>query len=80
MKLFNNGKNKLYQLIAYALWGNYKDVSEVVMTGTMQEIKEYASKNNLIWEDNPTAPNGGSFHKSIDGYRSTTFDVVEVKN
>lgn len=79
MKLFKPSKNKKYNLVAYTMWRNYKDVSEIVMTGSLEEIHAYAKKNDLVWEQNSHAPNGGNFHKSIDGYRSTTFDVLDVK-
>jgi hypothetical protein len=76
--LFASNKKK-FKLIAYASWGNYRDISEVVLEGTMQEIKNYATKNALIWESNENAPNGGIYVKSIDGYRSKTFDVIPIK-
>ena len=74
MKLFNS--NKKYQLVTKNTWGN-SEVSELVLEGTQAEIKAYAKKNAFAWEPDNSKIGGGSFTRSIDGYRKQTYEIIE---
>ena len=56
-------------MYTYSTWGNYRDVDEVVLSGSKSEIKEYAKKAEFVWHEDASRPNGGYYSKSIDGYR-----------
>ena len=69
MKLFNS--NKKYQLVTKNTWGNSAG------KGTQAEIKAYAKQNAFAWEPDDSKIGGGSFSRSIDGYRKQTYEIIE---
>lgn len=77
MKLFKS--NKKYQLVTKTTWGN-TEISELVLEGTHAEIKAYAKKGSFAWEADDSKIGGGSFTRSIDGYRKQTYDIIEKAN
>ena len=77
MKLFN--KKEKYELYTYSLWGNYRDVDEVVLKGSKAEIQEYAKKAKFVWHEDSSRPSGGYYSKSIDGYREKTYEIRNIK-
>lgn len=77
MKLFKS--NKKYQLVTKTTWGN-TEISELVLEGTEAEIKAYAKKGSFAWEADDSKIGGGSFTRSIDGYRKQTYDIIEKAN
>ena len=77
MKLFKD-KNK-YKLVTYDSWGNYMENVEIVLEGTKLQIESYAEKNGLNWKKDKNEQMGGYYQKSIDGYRSQKFKIIEVE-
>tara|TARA_B100001057_G_scaffold459601_1_gene509914 strand:- start:3986 stop:4219 length:234 start_codon:yes stop_codon:yes gene_type:complete len=77
MKLFKS--NKKYQLVTKNTWGN-SEISELVLEGTESEIKTYAKKASFAWEADDSKVGGGSFTRSIDGYRKQTYEIIEKAN
>jgi len=78
MKLFKSNKKK-YQLVNKNTWGN-TEISELVLEGTEAEIKAYAKKGSFAWEADDSKIGGGSFTRSIDGYRTQTYEIIEKAN
>lgn len=77
MKLFKSKKK--YKLVTFDTWGNYMENVETVLKGTRSDIELYASKNGLVWQTDTSEQNGGFYQKSIDGYRSQKFKIIEVE-
>lgn len=77
MKLFKS--NKKYQLVTKNTWGN-SEISELVLEGTQAEIKAFAKKSSFAWEADDSKIGGGSFTRSIDGYRTQTYEIIEKAN
>jgi hypothetical protein len=77
MKLFS--KPIKYQLITNTTWGNYVDVPELVIEGTRADIDAYAKKSLFVWEQDSDKPLGGHYVRSIDGYQTKIYDIVEAK-
>lgn len=77
MKLFKSKKK--YKLVTFDTWGNYTENVEMVLEGTQSDIELYASKNGLVWQTDTSEQNGGFYQKSIDGYRSQKFKIIEVE-
>lgn len=78
MKLFKSNKKK-YQLVTKNTWGN-SEITELVLEGTQAEIKAFAKKSSFAWEADDSKIGGGSFSRSIDGYRKQTYDIIEKTN
>lgn len=76
MKLFKSKKK--YKLVTFDTWGNFTENVEMVLEGTRSDIELYASKNGLVWQTDTLEQNGGFYQKSIDGYRSQKFKIIEV--
>jgi hypothetical protein len=76
MKLFKDKKK--YKLVTHDSWGNYTENVELVLKGTKLEIESYAEKNGLTWQNDKNEQTGGFYQKSIDGYRSQKFKIIEV--
>ena len=78
MNLFKSNKKK-YQLVTKNTWGN-SEITELVLEGTQAEIKAFAKKSSFAWEADDSKVGGGSFTRSIDGYRKQTYDIIEKAN
>lgn len=78
MKLFKSNKKK-YQLVTKNTWGN-SEISELVLEGTEAEIKAYAKQSSFAWESDDSKTKGGYYIRSIDGYRTQTYDIIEKTN
>lgn len=78
MKLFKSNKKK-YQLVTKNTWGN-SEITELVLEGTQAEIKAFAKKSAFAWEADDSKIGGGSFSRSIDGYRKQTYEIIEKAN
>ncbi len=76
MKFFN--KPIKYQLITNTSWGNYVDVPEIVLEGTRADIDVYAKKSLFVWEKSADKPLGGHYVRSIDGYQTKIYDIIEA--
>jgi hypothetical protein len=78
MKLFKSNKKK-YQLVTKNTWGN-SEISELVLEGTEAEIKAYAKQSSFAWEADDSKTKGGYYTRSIDGYRTQTYEIIEKTN